>query len=327
MTLIPPAEPREAAQQAAEWAARREQGSRWALQFMAWVAVTLGRPTARLLLHPITVYYVLFAPTARRHSRRYLQRALGRYANWRDGYRHVHSFASTVLDRIYFVRGQMQHFDIRTVGGPEVDASMADGRGAFLLGAHIGSFEALHAIGDTRPGLQVSMVMYPDNARMIHNVLQALAPDFKLGIIAIGRPGSTLAIRDALNAGGVIGILGDRSIAADGSRAANGAKDSAGILSIPFLGVPATFSDGPLRLALVLKRRVYFMVGLYLGGKRYEVRIEPLADFTQPPASPQDREALMHEALRAYVAKLEALVREAPYNWFNFYDFWNEELT
>jgi predicted LPLAT superfamily acyltransferase len=64
---------------------------------------------------------------------------------------------------------------------------------------------------------------------------------------------------------------------------------------------------------------------LYLGGNRYEVRIEPLADFTQPPASPQDREALMHEALRAYVAKLEALVREAPYNWFNFYDFWNEE--
>jgi predicted LPLAT superfamily acyltransferase len=321
MTLIPPAEPRQAARQAAEWAARREQGSRWALQFMAWVAVSLGRPAARLLLHPISVYYVLFAPAARRHSRRYLKRVLGRDANWLDGYRHVHSFASTVLDRIYFVRGQMQHFEIRVVGGPEVDASMADGRGAFLLGAHIGSFEALHAIGDTRPGLQVSMVMYPDNARMIHNVLQALAPDFKLGIIAIGRPGSTLAIRDALNSGGVVGLLGDRSLAADGGRAAGGA----GQLSIPLLGVPATFSDGPLRLALVLRRRVFFMVGLYLGGKVYEVRIESLADFTHPPASPQDREALMHAALRAYVAKLEALVREAPYNWFNFYDFWRED--
>ncbi len=335
MSLIPPAEPRQAAKQAAEWAARREQGSRWALQFMAWVAVTLGRPVARLLLHPIALYYVLFAPAARRHSRRYLKRVLGRDANWRDGYRHVHSFASTVLDRIYFVRGQMQHFDVRTVGGPAVDASMADGRGAFLLGAHIGSFEALHAIGDTRPGLQVSMVMYADNARMIHNVLQALAPDFKLGIIAIGRPGSTLAIRDALNAGGVVGILGDRSVSADGgslnaqastaAKAAKAGNSAGGMLSIPFLGLPATFSDGPLRLALVLKRRVFFMVGLYRGGNIYEVRIEPLADFTHPPASPQDREALMHSALRAYVAKLEALVHEAPYNWFNFYDFWREE--
>jgi predicted LPLAT superfamily acyltransferase len=99
------------------------------------------------------------------------------------------------------------------------------------------------------------------------------------------------------------------------------------MLSIPFLGLPATFSDGPLRLALVLKRRVFFMVGLYRGGNVYEVRIETLADFTHPPASPQAREALMHAALRAYVARLEALVREAPYNWFNFYDFWSEEAN
>ncbi len=26
--------------------------------------------------------------------------------------------------------------------------------------------------------------------------------------------------------------------------------------------------------------------------------------------------------MERYVAMLEALCREAPYNWFNFYDFW-----
>ena len=320
MSLIPPAEPTQAARQAAEWAARREQGSRLALQFMAWVAVSLGRPTARLLLHPVALYYVLFAASARRHSRRYLKRVLGRDANWLDGYRHVHTFASTVLDRIYFVRGQLQHFDIQVSGGPAMDVCMAEGRGAFLLGAHIGSFEALHAIGESRPGMQVSMVMYPDNARMIHSVLQALAPDFKLGIIAIGRPGSTLAIRDALNANGLVGLLGDRALAPDGSRASG-----AGTLTLPFLGVPAVFTDGPLRLALVLKRRVMFMVGLYRGGRRYDLRFETLADFSHPPADPREREALMHQALRDYVARLEALVREAPYNWFNFFDYWHED--
>jgi predicted LPLAT superfamily acyltransferase len=202
-----------------------------------------------------------------------------------------------------------------------MDRAMAEGRGAFLLGAHIGSFEALHAIGESRPGMQVSMVMFPDNARMIHSVLQALAPDFKLGIIAIGRPGSTLAIRDALNANGLVGLLGDRSVAPDGSRATAGA----GALSIPFLGQPTVFSDGPLRLALVLKRKVIFMVGLYIGGRRYDLRFEDLADFSNPPADVHEREALMHQALRNYVARLEALVREAPYNWFNFFDYWNED--
>ena len=42
------------------WAARRERGSLLALKFMAWLAVTAGRPVARLLLHPITLYFLVF---------------------------------------------------------------------------------------------------------------------------------------------------------------------------------------------------------------------------------------------------------------------------
>jgi predicted LPLAT superfamily acyltransferase len=218
---------------------------------------------------------------------------------------------------VFFVRGLMRSFDIRTLGEEHVDASLAEGRGAFLLGAHIGSFEALHAIGDSRPGLRVAMVMYPDNARMIHEVLQALAPGFELGIIAIGRSGSTLAIRDWLDAGGLVGLLGDRHAGPDSARGAS--------LEIPFLGRPARFTDGPLRLAMLLRRRVVFMVGLYLGGRRYELRFDELADFRTPIADPAAREAALHQALHAYVARLEALVREAPYNWFNFFDYWHED--
>ena len=300
------------------WAHRRERGSLLALRFMAWVAVTLGRPVARLLLHPITVYFLLFGVSARRHSARYLGRALGRPATGRDQYRHFHAFASTVLDRVYFVRGQTGAFDLKMHGDAGCDDTLASGQGGFLIGAHLGSFESLHAAGKSFPGMQVTMVMYPDNARKIHGVLQAMAPDFKLAVIAIGNAGSTLAIRDALDAGHLVGLLGDRYLGAESAR-------SAGI-EIPFLGVPALFSDGPLRLALLLRRRVIFMVGLFLGGKRYDVRFETLADFRNPPTDPAAREQLVRDTLHAYVARLEALCREAPYNWFNFYDYWREDL-
>jgi len=89
--------------------------------------------------------------------------------------------------------------------------------------------------------------------------------------------------------------------------------------------VPATFSDGPLRLAMLLKRRVMFMSGIYRGGRRYDVSFETLADFTSPPRDPAEREAQIKAALQAYVERLELLVRDAPYNWFNFFDFWNED--
>jgi len=288
-----------------------------ALRLMAWIAVTLGRRAARAVLHPISLYFLLFAPTARRHSSRYLARALGRPAHWRDLYRHLHAFASTVLDRVYFVRGQTARLDLRLTGGADVDAVLAEGRGGVLMGAHLGSFEALHAIGETRPGLRVAMVMYLDNARMIQSVLQALAPDFGLSIIPIGQPGSTLAIRDWVDAGGLVGLLGDRLPPAGATRS--------GTMTLPFLGTPAPFSDGPLRVAQLLRRRVIFMVALYRGGRRYDLRFLPLADFRVPAADPAARERELADALRDYVVRLEALCREAPYNWFNFYDFWHED--
>lgn len=303
------------------WAARRERGSLLALKFMAWLAVTAGRPVARLLLHPITLYFLVFGREARRHSRRYLGRALERPVTWRDQYRHFHTFASTVLDRVYFVRNQLDSFDL-TMRGDEGCEETINGRqvgvqGGFLLGAHLGSFESLHATGKSFPGMKVTLVMYPDNAKKIHGVLQAVAPDFKLAVIGIGNPGSTLAIRDALDDGRLVGLLGDRYLGAESARSP--------AIALPFLGINANFSDGPLRLAMLLKRRVIFMVGLFLGGRRYDVRFETMADFRNPPRDPAEKEALIRQALQDYVARLESLCREAPYNWFNFYDYWRED--
>jgi predicted LPLAT superfamily acyltransferase len=305
---------------APEWLTTRERSNRLALQLMAWIATRCGRPVARLLLHPVALYFLLMAPRQRRHSARYLGRALGRPATWVDSYRHFHSFASVVLDRVYFARDQMQLFQLDVQGGPAVDACLAEGRGAFLLGAHLGSFEAMHAIGATRPGMRVAMVMFPDNARLIQQVLQAIAPAFRLNIIPIGRRGSTLAIRDWLDGNGLAGFLGDRYLPTEVPR--DGRRPDSVVL--PFLGAPARFTDGPLRLAQLLRRRVLFMAGLYQGGPHYDLRFEVLADFSQPSDDPAEREQALQRALGQYVQRLEALCREAPYNWFNFYDFWQE---
>lgn len=316
----PPRRP--AADAPADWVRHAERSNLLALRVMAWIALRLGRGTARLVLHPITLYYLLLAPRVRRHSARYLARALGRPARWADLYRHLHTFAATVLDRVYFVRGRLDMFDIAQSGGEAVDAARAAGPGAVLLGAHLGSFEALHAFGASRPGLRVAMVMYPANARMLHAVLHALAPDFPLGIIPIGQPGSTLAIRGWVDAGGLVGLLGDRLPPANAAPSAR-----SGTVTLPFLGRPATFGDGPLRVAQLLRREVIFMVALYRGGRRYELRFAPLADFRTPAPDAAARERQLGDALRAYVVQLEALCREAPYNWFNFYDFWQEDKT
>jgi predicted LPLAT superfamily acyltransferase len=301
----------------AAWARHGERGNLLALRVMAFVAVACGRRIARAVLHPICVYFLLFAPQARRHSARYLGRVLGRPATLAERYRHLHAFASTVLDRVYLARGQLRVFDLRLHGAETMGSVVESGRGAVLLGAHFGSFEALHAVGASRPGLRVAMAMFPDNARMIHRILQAVAPGSHLDIIPIGRPESTLAVRDWLDGGGLVGMLADRYLHDDGARTA--------LVELPFLGAPARFSEGPLRLAMLLRRPVVFMAAAFRGGNRYDVRFEPLADFSDAPRDAAERERLARTTLQAYVSRLEALCREAPYNWFNFYDFWNED--
>jgi predicted LPLAT superfamily acyltransferase len=299
-----------------EWARQRERSNRWLVRLMRWLALALGRPTARLLLHPIACWFLLDGAT-RRHSARYLSRALARPATWGDVYRHLFTFAATVLDRVYLLQERFDEFRFDAKGVEHILAPFARGEGVLAFGAHLGSFEALRMIGHEK-GLRVAMIMYEDNARFINEALAVLAPKAELRTIALGRVDAMLAIRRWLDEGGVAGLLADRTLAANSERSK--------AIAVPFLGAPALFPDGPFRLAAMLRRRVVFMAGLYRGGRDYDLRFVEIADFgrlgTGGAVGPAARDQAIRAGVERYVATLESLCREAPYNWFNFYDFW-----
>ena len=72
--------------------------------------------------------------------------------------------------------------------------------------------------------------------------------------------------------------------------------------------------------AAKLRRPVCFMAGIYLGGNRYHIVFEPIADFSGIEADGEAR--AVHDALQRYVAAVERHCPKYPYNWFNFFDFW-----
>jgi predicted LPLAT superfamily acyltransferase len=291
-----------------DWATEPERSHMWALTLIRWIATGAGRTLTRLLLHPIALYFVLANGKARRASKDYLARALKRPATLADVYRHVHTFAGTVLDRIYFLQERFDLFDVRVTDGDVIHLPLQQGEGVITIGAHLGSFEAMRAGGEAR-GERVAMLMYENNARMINAMLAAVAPKAKLHTIALGQAGAMLALRRFLDGGGVAGLLGDRTLP--------GAAGRSRTYPIDFLGRPAPFSDGPFRLAAMLKRRVVFTAGLYHGGNRYELVFAELADFrplTNEPREVIDR--LVREALERYVRQIEAACVESPYNFW-----------
>ncbi len=294
------------------WSERPERSNMLMLRVMTWISLRLGRRMGRVVLYGIAAYFYVANAPARRASAEYLRRVFNlpdpARVSWRLVFRHFLSFASTIHDRVYLINDRFNLFDIRVHDDHLVSGLSAAHNGVFLMGAHVGSFEVLHAVGRQQPGLRVSMVMYEENARKLNAALRAINPAAQQDIVALGHTDSMLKVHELLESGSVVGMLADRRLHTDTTR------------PVPFLGALAEFPVGPFRMAAILRRPVLFMVGLYGGGNRYDIHFEVLADFSAIKAG--GRDAAVQAAMARYAQLLEQHCKAAPLNWFNFFDFW-----
>jgi len=290
------------------WLTQSERGSIIAIRLLVGAALLLGRRIARLILYPVCLYFLVSGRGARAASRKYLERVLGRRVRFADLFRHHLTFATVALDRVYLLKDRVDLFDSQIFGEEMLLEVTRGGQGCFLLGAHLGSFEILRAFG-TAKRLRIGLVMYEENARMVNTVARAINPALAEDVISLGRFDSMLKLAERLQQSQWVGMLGDRAL------------DEEAQVRVPFLGGIAAFPTAPFRLALMLKRPVVLMIGLYRGGNRYGLHFEKL--FEPRDAAATGRAQALEQAVRLYAQRLEHYCRQAPYNWFNFYDFWN----
>lgn len=296
----------------AEWARKKERSNMLMLKMMTWISLTFGRRVSRIILHLIASYFLAFSPSSRRASREYLQRAMGRPATVCDLYRHFFTFAATIHDRIYLVNQRFELFDIDVAGAELIHSHLAKDHGLFLAGAHLGSFEVIRSLGKDKD-LHVAMFMHEENAKKINAMLAAINPDASRDIIGLGNVESMLKVNQKLADGYAIGILADRIFTDD---AVHPVEILGGMVNLPL---------GPFRLAALLNQKVMFMTGLYLGGNHYSIHFHQLADFTDIKRNQRDR--AVKDAMLEYANLIDYYCRAAPYNWFNFFDFWQTSTT
>lgn len=291
-----------------QWHERSERGNALSLRALRFAALTLGRRAIRPLLYPLSLYFVLTSPTTRRISREYLARVLPHPPRFRDIWRHVFAFASISLDRVFLLTGK-HPFKVEGRYGPGT-LEIARTRGALLFLSHFGSFEVMRIGAVRKHDLKLRIVLDLNIGRRFMQALGELNPEIAAGIIDSSNAGPDLAlrVREALNENAVVGLMVDRRRA--GERA----------ITVNFLGEPAPFPASPWLLAAALKVPVMVVFGVWKGGDRYEAHVELLAEKLQLPRA--TREAELQRLVQDYADRLAAHVREAPYNWLNFYDFW-----
>ena len=296
--------------EADRWVSLPERGTPASLGAIAWVAERVSREVARFLLYPITLYFVMTAHAARRASYEFLKRARGQSVHWWQVFRHFNCFAATILDRVYLLRGEFERFRVTIHGKELLQRQIEIGKGAILLGSHLGSFEVLRTLGVMQRSFPLKVLMDTEHNQNITRFFDALNPSIAGTVIAPDRPDTLIRVRESLEAGCFVGMLGDRVFGADK------------ITRCQFLGAPATFPAGPVVLAAMMHSPVILFFGLYRGGNRYEIYFERFAD--EIVLDREHRAEELRSWMQRYVARLEYYACLAPDNWFNFYPFWDE---
>ena len=297
------------------WETQRERSTPRTMRLMFWIALHLGRDFTRLLLYPIVAYFLLTGGAAAGAARRFLRQALGREPTLADRVRHWYAYAAVLLDRVFLLSGRSGSFAVEIEQEDTVLEATRHGRGALLLVSHFGSFEVMRVIGQRQQQLPLRIVLDRQHSAALSQLLDALNPALASGVIDASQRGPQLALvlKQALDQGNLVGMMADRT------------RTDQRAVTVRFMNRPAQLPEHPWVLASVLQVPVILAFGIYQGDNRYRIRFELLAQRVVLPRT--NRLAAIQGYAQTYADRLETQVQAAPYNWFNFFDFWTDEIS
>lgn len=303
------------------WAHTEERGSPLGLRLISAGYRLLGERLLRLALYPVVAYFLLTGGPARRASMDYFAR-LRRFSGartpepgWRTSFRHMMAFAQAALHKLGAWSGTTDVPEVQFPDQALFDALLATGRGALLIGAHIGNLDMTRATASQFRRARVTAVVYSEHAAAYRERLEAASPRFSENLVHVDEigPDTIMLLKERIERGELLVIVGDRTPAAENGR----------VCTVDFLGAPADFAQGPFVLAYLLECPVYLFLCVR-DEAGYQIHFEPLAERIELPRA--GRAAAMSAHVRRYAARLEELCVRTPYQWFNFYDYWHTKM-
>lgn len=273
-----------------------------------------GRLPFRLVLWPVLAWYLLTRPAARRASRQYLDRveaalgALGHPPGWRDVWWHFRAFGETLLDKLLAAGGHYA-FDRVAI---DADPALLRGRGGVIVTAHVGCLELSQALGERLPGFALKILAHTRHAARFNSLLQSQRHGAQVELLQVTEVNAATAVHlgEFVAAGGWIAIAGDR-VPVQASKT----------VVLPFLGVSAPLPVGAYVLASLWRCPLVFLACVR-DGRRHRLVLRLLAEQVELPR--RDRATSLGTCAAGFVGELEAVLRVAPFEWFNFFDFWGQ---
>ncbi|HVE06084.1 MAG TPA: glycosyltransferase [Paraburkholderia sp.] len=300
------------------WSRIAERGSRLGMQTLALSCRLFGLRFTGLWLHPIVAYFLLTGRAARAASHAYFTHLANATPDghtprpgWRSAYRQMLAFAQAGLYKLAAWSGRVSTDDIAFDDPSTFETLARSGRGALVIGAHLGNLEMMRALATRGAYAKVTAIVYTEHARRFNSVLAAANERFGQHLVEVSDfgPQTSMLMQERIDAGELLVIVGDRVPASESGRTTD----------VQFLGASAPFAQGPYVLAHALGCPVYLFFCLRERGG-YRVYFESFAQRIELPRAARAEQ--LAAWTQRYAQRLEYYCRKAPYQWFNFYDFW-----
>ncbi len=307
----------------------RDRGARWLgpFHFLGVFWYRAQRFAARWLPHPIkyvataltvTFFHTCLAFGPSRALARNQAVVLGRtgwLGAWWRSWRVLWNWAWCRSERYELLGERRRRMSFTVEGIEHWLAATSGARGALLLTAHVGNFEAGHLIPSemlTKP-LHLARAPEPDPAAQAYvdrllkstlgpNVVTHLFDDdFRIGLVLMA----------ALRAGDLVAMTCDRP------------WGDTRTVDVSLFGKPFALPQGPAALARAADVPMIATFFLRLGPMRYRLVFrEPIE-----VARDGDRSQALTAATRRIAQDVEWAIRQAPDQWFCFRDVWPQTTT
>ena len=266
----------------------------------------LGIRSAYILLYFVAFYFLLFSFKGSRANFYYFHKRLGfsKIKSIFKVYRNYYTFGQTIIDRVAISSGLRDKFTYEFDGEDILIDLLNRKQGGILISAHVGNFEIAEFFFNEMDNLsQINLVTTDREHTEIKKYLERIASKSELKFILIKEDLSHIfEINNALNSNELICFTGDRYF--------EGQKT----LTKEFLGKEAKFPAGTFLLGSRLKVPVVFVYVMKESAKHYHL-------YTREAVF-KSRNA--EDLLKKYTESITWILKKYPYQWFNYYDFWDE---
>ena len=239
-------------------------------------------------------------------------------------YKHILSFALSMVEKLRGWKGAIKLNQIESQNDDlqMLVSQMNQGQGAFLLCSHLGNMEMLRSLTEygefhTSRKFQVFPVVDLSGSKKFNALLRELNPELMENVIDANSidVDSAIWMKEKIADGNLVVIAGDRTSAHTRNR----------VLETTFLGETANFPEGAFSLAGILNAPVYFVFAI----RKHDFNIRSPYEMhvvrakTNLDCLRKERPARLKMLLQEYTELLERLCKEHPYQWYNFYNFWD----